>query len=308
MKYINDISFDTPPTMLAAWPGIGNVGLIAMDYLRRTLNATLFAEIDMSPFFIPESIIVKDGIAQLPQIPASVFHYTKDPDLIIFESNAQITGHDGITIIKNILDVAKQHNVSRIFTSAAFIQPMSYLTQSDVLVASSSQMHLDTIKHTGLVPMPDGYIAGLNGLLLGVAASHGIEASCFLATMPSYAANMPYPKASLEIVKLLERLLSVHIDINELTSNVSVMDQELAAIEERIKQLFPAEKEQDQEMPDIEEEKVPHYIMEKIEQLFQKVKADHGAAPELKRELDKWNLYGLYENRFLDLFEDDGGK
>src|SRR5664279_4016945 len=102
MKYINDISFDTPPTMLAAWPGIGNVGLIAMDYLRRTLNATLFAEIDMSPFFIPESIIVKDGIAQLPQIPASVFHYTKNPDLIIFESNAQIAGHDGITIIKNI--------------------------------------------------------------------------------------------------------------------------------------------------------------------------------------------------------------
>jgi hypothetical protein len=48
--------------------------------------------------------------------------------------------------------------------------------------------------------------------------------------------------------------------------------------------------------------------MEKIERLFKKVQSDRGAAPELKRELDKWNLYELYENRFLDLFEDDKGK
>jgi uncharacterized protein len=309
MKTIKDIEFSSPPVMLAAWPGMGNVGLIAMDYLRRKTNAELLAEIDMSPFFIPESIIVKDGIAQLPEIPSSVFHFTKNPDLIIFESNAQITGKDGITLIKTILDTARQYNVSRIFTAAALAQPMSFLAASDVLASCSSSGYLDAIKHAGIVPMPDGYIAGLNGLLLGVAASRGIDAACLLATMPSYAANMPYPKAALEIVKIFNRLLSLSVDFDELNSTVEEMNQQLSAIEERIRQLFPTEKGDDEEMPeDLDEEKVPHYIMEKIEKLFKKVKQDHSAAPELKRELDKWNLYKLYENRFLDLFEDGKDK
>jgi len=309
MKTINDVEFATQPVMLAAWPGMGNVGLIAMDYLRRKMNAELLAEIDMSPFFIPDSIIVKDGIAQLPEIPSSIFHFTKDPDIIIFESNAQISGKDGITLIKTILDIARQFKVSRIFTAAALAQPMSYQAASDVLASCSSAAHLEAIKGAGIVPMPDGYIAGLNGLLLGVAASRGIDAACLLATMPSYAANMPYPKASLEIVKLFSRILSITIDPDELNTTVEEMNQQLSAIEERIRQLFPTEKEPDEEVPeDLDEEKVPHYIMEKIEKLFKKVALDHSAAPELKRELDKWNLYKLYENRFLDLFEDNGAK
>jgi hypothetical protein len=81
------------------------------------------------------------------------------------------------------------------------------------------------------------------------------------------------------------------------------MDQQLAAIEERIRQLFPSEKETDEEMSGIDEEKVPHYIMDKIEKLFKKAEADRSAAQELKKELDKWNLFELYEDRFLDLFE-----
>jgi hypothetical protein len=44
--------------------------------------------------------------------------------------------------------------------------------------------------------------------------------------------------------------------------------------------------------------------MERVEHLFQIVAKDHSRAPELKAELDRWKLYELYENRFLDLFDD----
>jgi len=153
--------------------------------------------------------------------------------------------------------------------------------------------------------MPDGYIAGLNGLLLGIAASRGIESACFLGTMPSYASNMMYPKASLEIVKTYQKMLSSGMDLGELENSVAEMDQQLATIEERIKQIFPSNNEADEEMSGIEEEKVPHYVMERIEKLFEKAKFDRSMANELKKELDRWNLFELYENRFLDLFEDD---
>lgn len=305
MKMLEEISFSEPPIMFAAWPGMGNVGILATDYLRRRLKAKLFAEIDMSPYFIPESIIVKDGLAQLPDLPSSVFHYANNPNVIIFESNAQIGGRDGIAIIKIILDIAKKYNVSHIYTSAALVQPMTYQSPSKVLTACSNPQHLALLAQHEVVPMPDGYIAGLNGLLLGIAAIRGLEATCFLGTMPSYASNIMYPKASLEIVKIFQKILGIAINLEELDSNVAEMDQQLATIEDRIKQLFPAESETDEEVAGLEEEQVPHYVMERIEKLFSKVKTDRSAAAELKHELDRWKLYELYENRFLDLFEDD---
>ena len=44
--------------------------------------------------------------------------------------------------------------------------------------------------------------------------------------------------------------------------------------------------------------------MEKIENLFQeiKMKRSNEKAAQLKKELDHWNLYNLYEDRFLGLF------
>jgi hypothetical protein len=309
MKFLEDISFSNHPVVLAAWPGMGNVGLITINFLRRKLTARLFAEIDMSPFFIPDSIVVKQGIAQFPDIPTSHFYYTRNPDLIIFESDAQVGGRDGIAIIKMFLDVIGRFQVERIFTFAAFAQPMSYRNPSQVLITCNGDSLLGKIKDFGVIPMPDGTIAGLNGLLLGVAASRRIEAGCLLGTIPSYAMNFAYPKASLELVKTVARIQKFSVETSELEEGVEEMDQQLAMIEERIREFFPSvNKENDEEISSIDEEKVPHYVMEKIERLFQEAKADRTRAAELKKELDRWNLFELYEDRFLDLFEDDKKK
>ena len=306
MKFFKDISFSKPPVVLAAWPGMGNVGLITIEFLRRKMDAQLFAEIDMSPFFIPDSIVVKHGIAQFPDIPTSRFFFTDDPGLIIFESDAQVGGRDGIAVIKMFLDVISRFHVERIFTFAAFAQPMSYRTPSHVLIACNGDPLCGKLKTFGVIPMPDSVIAGLNGLLLGVAASRGIDAGCLLGTIPSYAANFAYPKASLELVRTIARIQDLSIETSELEEGVGEMDQQLASIEERIREFFPSvNKEDDEEISSIDEEKVPHYVMERIEKLFQEARADRTRAQELKKELDRWNLFELYENRFLDLFEDD---
>jgi proteasome assembly chaperone (PAC2) family protein len=310
MKTFDQITFDGSPTVLAAWPGMGNVGLIGVDYLRRKLGAVLFAEIDMSPYFIPDSIIVKNGIAEFPEIPSASFYYTKNPDLIIFECNAQVAGREGIMVIKNILDIITQHPVRNIFTFAAFAQPMSHQDDSHVLYACNSPGFLDGLNHFGLNPMPDGYIAGQNGLLLGVAASRNVPSACLLGTIPSYAINLSYPKASLELVKSICGLLNLEIDYTELLEGVEAMAQQFAMVEERIRELTPfvKEEEEDEEISSVDEEKVPHYVMDKIEKMFVVAAKDKSMATELKKELDRWKLFELYENRFLDLFDENKRK
>jgi uncharacterized protein len=65
------------PIMLAAWPGVGNVGIRAVDYLRRKLKLDPLAEIEAPEFTIPEAVIVDKGQVQMPLMPRNMFYYKK---------------------------------------------------------------------------------------------------------------------------------------------------------------------------------------------------------------------------------------
>ena len=67
------------------------------------------------------------------------------------------------------------------------------------------------------------------------------------------------------------------------------------------------EEDEASELEEVDEEQVPQYVMEKIERLFEEIQQENsrGKAAQLKKELDRWNLYSLYEDRFLNLFRRD---
>ncbi len=308
MKVFGNVQFESRPVLIAAWPGMGNVGLIAVDYLRRKLATNVFAELDMSRYYVPDSIVVKDGIARLPQIPSGLFHHKQNPDVIIFESSSQLAGHESMKVIKSILDFAREYQVSRIYTAAAYAQPMSHTDSSEIVCACNSDALLSELYRKGLKIMPDGLIAGMNGLLLGIAASYGIDSACFLGTLPSYASNLSYPKASLKIVDTIQSFLGISLDLSELNADIETLDQRFETIESRIKEFFPSVNQSEEgvpeEMAEIKDDDVPKYIMDRIESLFAAVKTDKTQAKELKDELVRWNLYDLYEDRFLDLFRE----
>ncbi len=292
------------PVLIAAWPGMGNVALGAVNYLRRKIEGTIFAEIEANQFFIPESIVIEEGLARLPGLPKSVFFCSPQHGLVMFESDAQTGGLHGTHLLHLILDFAQKLQVRRIFTGAAFPVPMSHKERSVVYGVANQKDLRDQLSKHRLKIMQSGQVSGLNGLLLGYAAQRGIEAACLLATMPNYAVSFPNPKASKAIVSALSRILNIRVDMTEIDAFIRETDRRMKAIEEKIQEMFPtAGKEEPVEQ--IGEKGVPQYIMEKIEKLFQEVRTDRDRAYELKRELDRWNLFKFYEDRFLDLFKED---
>ncbi|MFP4416048.1 MAG: PAC2 family protein [Chitinivibrionales bacterium] len=313
------IHFDTPPTLIAAWPGMGNVGISTVDHIRRAGAAHVFAEVDMGPFTVPEAVQVNNGVAHLPDLPKSIFYYRKKPDLLIFESNAQVAGRDGISIVHGVLGVARELRIKRIYTAAAYTLPTSHKSPTEVFAACSNHRLLQELGLYGIKPMPDGMVAGLNGLLLGIAANEGFDAACLLGSIPSYAVSLSYPRAALEIVKVLSLLLNTGIETSELELEAQAADEALEELEQRLNSFLAAmgmdqegiEPEQPppgQEESSFEPEqtgKIPNDIMARIEMLFDEVAQDRSRAQELREELIRWDLYDLFEDRFLNLFEDD---
>jgi len=290
------------PVMLAGWPGMGNVAIGTMDYLRRKLSAKPFAEIDVSKTVTPDMIIVEEGLIKLSRPPKNIFYYQEIPDLIIFEGETQLREVTGAKLMEHILDLARELKVRRIFTAAAFPLPMSYKEEPKVYGVANTKSFRDILyRQYNLRIMESGQISGLNGLLLGFAQKRGIEAACLLATMPLYAVNLPNLRASRAIIEVLQKILKIRIDLDELDLRIQGLEREMSELEEGIKEGL--RRESPLELFQKEGE-VPGYVKKKIEKLFQEARQDRSRAYTLKRELDKWHLFENYEDRFLDLFKD----
>lgn len=291
------------PVMVAGWPGMGSVALGMVDYLRRKLKAVRFAEIKIDPMLVLDSVEVSNGISRLPRPPVSVFYYSNDPDIVIFEGEVQLAGLEGLRMLNKVLEVARELNVKRIYTGAAFPLPIGYKDNPEVYGVVNKEHLRDTMVSNGVKLMEGGHISGLNGLLLAFAAKKNIEEMCLLATMPQYAISLPNPKASSAIIGVLCRMLGVRIDLNEISDYIKEMEERMALIEDKVKDVFTVEEESQEAHP--HDNKIPAYIMEKIEKLFTEASRDRTKAPHLKKELDRWNLYKKYEYIFLDLFKNN---
>lgn len=300
--------------MLAGWPGMGNVGVGAIDYLRRKLDAQPFAEVDMQAYFTADAVVVEEGVARLPDAPTHIFYAVPDLELIIFQSEAQIGGTPGIELMQHILDLGETCGIETILTCASYIMPVSHKEQAQVLGVANNVNFRDRLQPYGVEVLQQGLVSGLNGLLLGFAAERDLNAACLMGTMPQYAATIPNPKASREIVRVLERFLNCKVEMDEIDEAVDKMEHTMEDIESQIHKAFSSmelDHEGELEIEGVEEDKVPQYVMERIESLFMEVQEQPSQdrfrvkANLLKKELDRWNLYHFYEDRFLDLFKSD---
>lgn len=300
--------------LVASWPGMGNVGIGAVDYIRRKLQAVAFAEVDMQSYFTAEAVMVEDGIATLPDSPKHTFYAVEKHNLILFQSEAQIGGAPGDDLMHQILDVGERFGIQSIFTAASYHMPISHKDGTQILGVANNATFRDSLVPFDIEILKQGYVSGLNGLLLGFSGQRNIDAACLLGTMPHYAQAIPNPKASREIVLTLGRILNFEVDMDEIDDAAEKMEGTMEEIEGQIQKAFSHMEEiPENDLPGgkVEEDKAPQYAMERIEKLFQEIAraVSQGQfqqkANELKEELDRWNLYQFYEDRFLDLFKSD---
>ena len=50
------------PDLICGWPGIGRIGIMAVDYLRRAIAGKELGEIEPWDFFEPRKVTIRDGL------------------------------------------------------------------------------------------------------------------------------------------------------------------------------------------------------------------------------------------------------
>jgi uncharacterized protein (TIGR00162 family) len=228
------------PRLVAAWPGVGNVALIAATYLKDKLEADEFGEIDPAGFFDPGGVFIKGNVIEAPQFPASKFYYWDSEgggkDLIVFLSEAQppVGAYEYAGMV---LDVAERFGVKRIYTLAAALTE-HHPAKPRVLGAATNSALLDELRSHDVLLANDFYIAGLNGLLLGAAQERDIEGICLLGETARYTAKVANPRSSKAVLEILTSLLQVEIDMTELEELAVSTDKQIKEIADELRREY----------------------------------------------------------------------
>jgi proteasome assembly chaperone (PAC2) family protein len=208
------------PVLLSAWPGISNVALIVASYLERKLGFKRLGEIQASHFFDPVGVIARDNVIEAPSFPQSRFSYWKNEsgasDIILFTGEQQ-PATKGYELANAVLDVGMKFMIKRVYTFAAALTRIHHTEQPRAWGVATSQEVAEDLRKQNLVQKGNLQIAGLNGLMLGVAKERNIEGVCLLGEVPMYATKIQNPMAALAILKVLTRILNIKIDLSELT-------------------------------------------------------------------------------------------
>ncbi len=207
------------PNMVAAWPGIANVATIAATYLQSKLDFKELGRVEASYFFDPIGVTVRDNVVEAPQFPENQFYYWKNKnkgsDIILFIGEDQ-PPTKGYELANCVLDVGLYFKVKRIYTFAAALTRIHHTEQPKVWGVASNPQLTDELKHYDLMQRGNLQIAGLNGILLGIAKERGMEGICLLGEVPMYASRIQNPMAALAILEVLSKMLDIKIDTREL--------------------------------------------------------------------------------------------
>ena len=257
--------YETPevenPVLIASWPGIGNIGIIAVNYLIQVLKARQFGEIEPWDFFYPNKVVIRDGILQDIEFPASKFYSCRaaGKDLILFVGEEQpvpgggayAEGEKAYQIANHVLDVAVQLGCRRVYTSGAAVAPIHHTSKPRVWAVPNTgtligeiEGYENTVLMSGIESRGgQGNISGLNGLLLGVARKRGLDAICVMGEIPFYLRGVPvaYPKASKSVVELLSRVLEIKVDFSVLDRMIDEVDEGIKQLEVQFYQQVPPE-------------------------------------------------------------------
>ena len=321
------------PYLIVAWPGMGEVAVTAANYLINELKAQEFAQISPGEFFYSTGSIISSGILEIPLLPQGKFYFWKNPatkressannsgkkivahDLIIFLSNAQPDLSRADSYAKIIINLAKDLKVESIVSLASMPQATDHTQKSAVWFVATDQKTKESLKKINFNILQEGQISGMNGLFLGLAKIAGLKGFCLLGDIPLYTIQIENPKASAAVLQALVKILNIQINLQPLIEQAHTMENEINKLLEYLKlgsggQSGPIG---DEEVELIKKTlsqltKLPVSIKEKIEKLFEESRENISRAGQLKVELDKWNVYKEYEDRFLDLFRKNTDK
>jgi uncharacterized protein (TIGR00162 family) len=246
--YLNSISIPRPrinvvyssvnipqlqsPYLICGFPGTGYVGKIAIDHLIQELNAKRLADI-FSTSFPPQIMIRTDGVAELMK---NTIFYSKaatssSNDLLLLTGDSQpISPESEYLLAEHILDIAAKFNTKKVFTLAASVSGV-FVDKPRVFGTATDSDIVKTFPEKNILTMDSGSIAGMNGLIIGIAKLRGMQSTCLLGETSGYVVDA---KASKSILESLLSIVGIMVDMTNLEKKAKDTERLIQTMQQQV--------------------------------------------------------------------------
>jgi uncharacterized protein len=221
------------PVLVEGLPGVGNVGKLAVDYLKDKLKAVPFGVVH-SKFFPPQVYVSEEGIIRL--VSNDLYYYRSkggdQRDLVLLGGDYQgLTPEGQYELTDRVLALCSQMGVKELYTLAGFAQ--GHLVEGPrVLGAATSADRVEQMKKFGVVFSrndPGGGLIGASGLFLGLGRVYGMDGVCLMGETSGYFVD---PRSAEAVLKVLTKVLHLEVDLAELGQKANEIDRIAAKFRE----------------------------------------------------------------------------
>jgi predicted ATP-grasp superfamily ATP-dependent carboligase len=212
------------PAMVCAfegWNDAGDAASSAVSFLASAFGARRFARIDSEEFY--------DFQANRPSIRfgESARREISWPTVEIFEASAPRAPRDLVLVQgtepsmrwrafgSHIVDLAEALGVQVVITLGALLGDVPH-TRPVAMSGHASDVTM--LERAGLAPSAYEGPTGIVGVLHTACADAGLPAASLWAAVPHYVAAATNPKAALALLRKVEGLIGVAVDLSELES------------------------------------------------------------------------------------------
>lgn len=191
------------PVLFVGLPGIGSIGSLVAEHLRKELKAKRFATL-YSPHFPYQILMLKNGSFRMV---SSRFYYAKGrkgkSDVVILIGDAQPLSPEGqYEVNEKIVEFFKQLGGSRIFTIGGFSMGAQYIKTPRVFGLATDQDTVAQIKRYGVTPTESTgmSVLGSAGMIVAFSKKHKMKAACIMGETGMLDVDANSAKAVLQVV------------------------------------------------------------------------------------------------------------
>jgi len=256
------------PVLIAAfagWPDAAEVASGTARYLSRKLRAQRFAEIDPEEFYVftetrPNTIILAPGQRAL-EWPANEFFAWRNPDgerdiVILQGREPNLNWREYVDIV---MDLAKRLEVSQIIALGGTYDAVSHRGQVSMSGHATSPELRERLAQFGITASAYEGPSSVQSALLEACRERNVLAASLWGHAPHYVRAAPNPKVSHAMLRVLQALLDVTVDVAELQvagdaleAKVDAAMQENPELREYVDQLdIVSEPEREQTVEDM---------------------------------------------------------
>ncbi|MDE1874124.1 MAG: PAC2 family protein [Candidatus Micrarchaeota archaeon] len=230
------------PVLFVGLPGIGSIGSLVAEHLKKEFKAKRFATL-YSPYFPYQIIMLKDGAFRLV---SNRFYYAKGgkgkSDIILLLGDAQpLTPEGQYEVNERIVEFFKHLGGSKIFTIGGYSMGAQYVKAPRVFGLATDAVTVNQMKKLGVTPTDATgmSVLGSAGMIVAFSKKHKISAACIMGETGMLDVDANSAKA---VIQVIGKLIGKEIRLGSIEKLRGETEKMLSELEgPKMMQQFPPE-------------------------------------------------------------------